>query len=381
MHQALPLALDGPDGKLYQTLFFDEGVKFQYPPTSLLFLYPVEHGPVAWMLEKVGRSWLTFLNLVSVLFLAATAWLVVWIFSISAEKASLPGFDRWNRLATGLVWVCLTLTFYPIIRAYILGQIQVWINAMFALLFLCWLKERQKSAGLVAGLMCLIKPHYALLLLWGLLRRRWGFALTGILTGVLGLLLSVLLFGIGNHRDYLNVLSHLGRHGESFYPNQSINGLLNRMLFNGDNLEWQEHTFPAYNSWVYYGTLASSMILLATALFLPFPKRERGSATDLALMALTATMASPVAWEHHYGILVPMYAFLLPFLVGRKWALALLALSYLLTSNFLGVLNHLADTSFNFLQSYLLVGAAIVLIILYRLRSSATLPSLSVVRS
>jgi len=35
------------------------------------------------------------------------------------------------------------------------------------------------------------------------------------------------------------------------------------------------------------------------------------------LAILTCVMASPVAWEHHYGILMPFYAVLLPALVRR----------------------------------------------------------------
>jgi hypothetical protein len=369
MHQALPLALSGPDGKLYQVLFFEKKVKFQYPPTSLLFLYPIEHEPLAGGLKSLGISWLTIVDVISCLLIFATAFLVVWIYFASVEKARLPDFDKWNRLVSGLVWVCLTLTFYPIMRAYSLGQIQVWINALFGLLFLLWLKDRQRSAGVVVGLMCLIKPHYALLLVWGLLRRRWGFVLAGAATGALGLVLSLFLFGLGNHLDYLNVLSFLGKHGEAFFPNQSINGLLNRLLFNGDNLDWQAHTFPPYDPWVYYGTLASSLILLAAALFWPVPPKERGSATDLALMTLAATIASPVAWEHHYGILLPIYAFLVPCLARKGWALAVLAFSYILTSNFLEFVNRWWNTPFNFVQSYLLAGALMVLVLLFRVRS------------
>ena len=50
-----------------------------------------------------------------------------------------PDIDwRQLRVLRALVVVGLTLTFYPIVKAFTLGQIQVWINALFALGLLAW---------------------------------------------------------------------------------------------------------------------------------------------------------------------------------------------------------------------------------------------------
>ena len=78
-------------------------------------------------------------------------------------------------------------------------------------------------------------------------------------------------------------------------------------------------------------------------------------------MGLALTMASPVAWEHHYGVLLPILALLLPALIrtpllGRA-TLPLFALLAALASNAWLALGALSGTSWNPLQSLLLFVA------------------------
>jgi hypothetical protein len=266
----------------------------------------------------------------------------------------------------------LALTYYPLVKAYTLGQIQVWLDAGFALLFCCWLAGRERLAGVLAALLCLVKPQHAVLLLWGALRRRWGFVCAAAATGAAGLAASVALFGAADHVEYLSVLASISRHGEAFQANQSVNGLLHRLLGNGGNLDWQFLAFAPYHPAVCAGTLVSSLALLAAALF--GAARGRGSAADLAFVALAATVASPVAWEHHYGILLPLYAYLLPRLASRpvlgRATLPLLGLSYLLTGQQFACTARLAQTPLNFAQSHVLAGALLLLPLLHRLRAA-----------
>jgi len=368
MRCALDQLVGHPEKTLYQRIFFEEKIKFQYPPTSLLAAAAVSRQ------RKDGTHIVTRrANDLSWLFVALTATAGILIFQrgLSQDKVLHRG-SAWNRAILGVLVGGLALTFYPVIKAYSLGQIQTWINGLFAISLWCWLAGRKRWAGLLIGLMCLIKPHYSVIVLWGLFRREWRFVAVSAATGVVGLAISISMFGWNNHVDYLRVLSFMSRHGESFYPNQSINGLLNRLLFNGNNLDWEPNAFAPYNSAVYFGTLISSLILLSLALFWRADGREKGSAIDFSLMALAGTMASPIAWEHHYGILLPIYAMLLPRLLQEKNAggmIALLAASYALTSHFWPVANCLSETPFNFIQSYLFLGALIVMGLLLRLRS------------
>jgi alpha-1,2-mannosyltransferase len=265
-----------------------------------------------------------------------------------------------------------TLTFYPIMRAFQLGQIQCWLYCLFVLALWAWLAERKTMAGSLIGLICVIKPQLGLFALWGLLRKEWRFVGGIIVTaGTLGLI-SLWTFGLANHLDYLPVLSFLSQHGESYFPNQSVNGLLHRLFLIGAKEPVNPFTFPPYNFWVYAGTLLSSGVLIAAALFWRRRQAERAGVIDFAIAALSFTMASPIAWEHHYGILLPLFAIALPVALApqpKPRGIVLLTAAFMLCNNYYQFVNLLASSPFNFLQSYLFFGALLFLFDLYGLRA------------
>jgi hypothetical protein len=367
---------------LYSKVFFEEQTKFQYPPTSLLVFYFLKINVVEKFLGGIGLSIFNTLKLISWNFIILTVFFVIQIFNLSLKKykgKENGDISRFELIAINVLLVCLTLTFYPVVKAYTLGQIQCWLNALFAVVFWCWMTDRKKIAGILAGVMCLIKPQYALILIWGILRKQWSFTLGFVGASLLGLIVSISLIGFPDHVNYLSVLSFISKHGESFYTNQSMNGVLNRLLFNAPILNFNHNSFPPYNPWVYLGTILSSIALISAALFLPMLTSEKGRIADFSIIALTSTIASPIAWEHHYGILLPIYAFLLPYLLNRKilgkFTISFLAISYLLTSNYFAIAKNLAYIKIAFIPlniflSYLLAGGLIVLVCLYILRST-----------
>jgi len=72
-----------------------------------------------------------------------------------------------------------------------------------------------------------------------------------------------------------------------------------------------------------------------------------------------------VAWEHHYGILLPLFAATAAETLRRKplaaCTAAALMLAFALTGQFFQPLQLFAATPFNFLQSYVLFGALLLL--------------------
>jgi alpha-1,2-mannosyltransferase len=91
------------------------------------------------------------------------------------------------------------------------------------------------------------------------------------------------------------------------------------------------------------------------------------------IAVLSFTMASPIAWEHHYSILLPMFAIALPATLASKLGkkgILLLAGSFILSSNFYQITNTLANTHLNIVQSYLFCAALLFLFHLYRLRNT-----------
>jgi len=350
---------------LYQDLFFTQHLKFQYPPTALLPLAAIDAlwHPATVRLLNAG-NWL-----VVVLVALTTDALVL---SLARRSTALPATSPLLVAATGGIAALATIAFYPIICSYLLGQVQTALDLAFALACLCWLGGRRFAAGMLIGAICLVKPQFSLFLAWGALRRE-GSLLIGWCAVVLPCLaVSIALFGLANHLDYFSTLKFLSAHGEAFYPNQSPNGLLNRLLHNGESLVWSPSDFPPYHPVVYFGTMASSLALILPALFWRAQEREAGGLLDFMTAALTFTIASPIAWEHHYGVLPPIFLALVFALLGGRgrWgSWAVLAVTYLLAANFFPVVNRTADGPFNFLQSYLLLASLAVLFLLYRARA------------
>jgi len=349
---------------LYAEIFFARKNKFQYPPTSLLLLEPLRGLSYPKMVAAANfLSWL-----------AVWAGAVVLALILIKGLARAPSGDPFSPAAVLITAVGFTLTFYPLVKSFEIGQIQTWLYFLFSLALWAWLSGKKVLSGVLVGLICLIKPQLGLFALWGLLRgeRRFTAGIIGT-AGTLGAA-SLALFGWANHVDYLRALAYMGRHGESYFTNQSANGLANRLLFNGTNLHGNPHAFAPFNGWVYAITLATTALLIAAALFWKRGRARRGrgeETADFLIAALTFTMASPIAWEHHYVILLPVFAAALPeaLKAGRRgrtvWGLAA---AFALCSNIYPMVNVLANTRLNFLQSHLFFGALVLLVLLYRLR-------------
>jgi hypothetical protein len=364
--QPMQLAIDhiraASSESIYSSLFFHQKIKFQYPPSSLLsmdLLESVRGRPVS----------MAALNTISWFCVLAVCALVPAIYLAALKRFNRDLWNRTGRLDLVLqsaTLFAMSLGFYPVTKGFYLGQIQTWLTCLFAAAVLAWLLDRETLSGILIGLIVTIKPQLAVLLVWGAIQRRRKF-LVGSVSVVVPLeALSLWRYGLRNQLDYLSVLSFLSSHGESFYANQSVNGLLARMLRVGPNTEWAATAFPPFNAVVYYGTVAMSLLMIALALFW---KRKDGTPQSMLLKFLMAsllvTMASPIAWEHHYGIMAPMFAVFLPVFLkpnsGRGWLLAL-AGSYIATSNCFLFVNLAANTRWNFVQSYIFGGAALLIL-------------------
>jgi hypothetical protein len=348
---------------LYDWLFFDRRVKFIYPPTALLAIEGLD--------RSLPRSrWAGALATLSLLMVALNAALVAALLDreLSPVVTPVSRLDRGVRVASA---VLLTLCFYPVVKAYSLGQAQVVVNALLAALLLAWSLGSRVLSGVLVAAMCAIKPQYALMLVWGAARREWRFVGAAAAAGFGVLALSVWAFGLAPHVNYLEVLATISRVGEAYYPNQTVNGLLNRALGNGDSLRWDPHHYPPYHPVVHAGTLLSSLALLGLTVLWRPRRPLRGGILDLCAAALAATLASPIAWEHHHGVLLPIHACLLPALLGRpvlgRATLPVLAISFVLSSHFLPAANRLAGTPLAAAQSYLLFAALAVLALLIAL--------------
>jgi alpha-1,2-mannosyltransferase len=355
-----------PQGEtLYQYIFFSQHIKFQYPPSSLLMFLVSDAFHI--------NLTVNILNDISWLSVALQAAATSFLGFVLLNKAGVADYARSNQVRgafAALIFVCC-MTFYPVLLSYELGQIQTWINCAFALACVLWVIDRRLIAGVFIGLICLIKPQLSLFLLWGALRKEWGFVLGWSAVVIPGELLSLKAFGFSNNVDYLAALHFMAHHGEAYFRNQSINGLLNRLIGNGNNLQWAANAFPPYNAIVYFGTLISSGLMIVVGIL---HRRNNGGVTpvsEFVFAGLLFTAASPIAWEHHYGILPLAFVILMVRLIAAPQSAAKivfgvsLAIAYTLSAHSFPEANNLAASHANVLQSYLLFAVLIVLWLLH----------------
>ena len=144
---------------------------------------------------------------------------------------------------------------------------------------------------------------------------------------------------------------------------------MNRAFGNGDSLVWHGNAFPPEHAGVYAGTLLLGAVLVGAALLLP-RRAVRGSLLDLSIGALTIVIVSPIAWEHHFGILLPLLAVTTPRLLSgphaARWTPVVLGTAFVLTGQYFEPAQRLASSWLNVLQSYVLIGALVLLAVWHK---------------
>jgi alpha-1,2-mannosyltransferase len=364
--EALNQVREGNRTNLYESIFFTKFIRFQYPPTSLL---PFD---LLSKLKPLSFRELNAINFVVYCINAAAAGAVAWELFQRAPRhqpgtgrpVSAGGLDPVGMAALAII---AAFCFFPLIRGLALGQVQIWIDALFTFAILFWIKRRQWAAGLCIGLACTIKPQFALLLIWGLLWRERSFCL-GILAGSLPIVaVSLLLYGLGNHLDYLNVLAFLSRNGEQFFANNSVNGIFHSYFSAANNLHWEASGLTPYVPIVYAATVVASMAALVLLILPPLLwQNTQPGVADFCVASICTVVGSPVAWEHHYGILLPMYLVALRYAIDipvasrRMLAFGTMLVSWILVANFIPFVHFMARTPFRFAQSHCFFGALLL---------------------
>jgi len=355
---------------LYTDLLLPVKVKFLYPPTALLITQFIEENNIDLLAFSTAAT-------IIFLFLMVAGVVATGLYSYKEYKA--PQLSAKEQTAVGIVLTLLLFTFYPVVKAGTLGQMQVWLNAFFAISILCYITGHDVLAGIMLGLIASIKPHYALFILWGLLRGNTRLVIAITATGMLGVLLGMHEFGFAMYLDYLRGLSFVTQHGESYYTNQSFNALAGRLfsvrypeIFN--NLRWNGYRYPPYNVWIFSFTQITSIATLVISLIKTKSQSRESKLADFLLMGLGATLASPIAWEHHYGILFPVFVCTWLILwfgntpLKNTWIKITFVVLYLIAANVFPFAKFVAGSYFNILQSYLLIAASGMFVILWLIK-------------
>ena len=356
------LELLPPDGAdLYRVVYFEHGIKLSYPPSALLL----------WQAAASACRQCSAQTLMSTLN-AIGLWLTLAIPVVTS--AELLG-GRWARgasradralIVAGVVLLCAA--YYPLALANALGQVQAWLNALFAVAFWAFSRQRHIVSGVVLGVMVLVKPYAALLVLWAALRGHRRLVLAALATIGAGLAVSLAIYGVDSHFGYFRMAAVLSERGESMYANQSINGLLNRLFLAPEQIRWEHTAPPPYHPAVAIGTMAALVSGTATAFWWPRRWVAAGTSCDLAFAVVIMLIGSPIGWEHYYAMLLPLYAIFLAETPARadRTEIALVLASTVLTGMFLAPVARIESRPWSILQSYQLAGAVLFLLALAR---------------
>lgn len=353
-----------PGGDVYAGIVFAQGTKFQYPATALLLLevLPARRDPAVLLLNLANLA------------MAGATIAAMAAFALALARRAIPGLLLDDHRLTPMLAAAAALAtalYYPLLRALAIGQIQVALTLFFVLACHAWVARRSAVAGALLGLSALIKPQFAMLLLWALLRRDWRMAAAGLAVAGAGFAGAIALYGTGWLVGYLRLLAYIASHGESYFANQSLNGLLNRWFATGPNLEWLASAYAGYHPIVHAITFAAGISFTGLALAQAFRGTdELTRAAAFAAAGICVTMASPVAWEHHYGALLPGFAVALVAVLATpppaRWPWITLAGAYLVAGNAVSATNWLEATWLNPLQTYLFFAALALLALLLR---------------
>ena len=373
MSQALDF-LHGRSGQsVYEALFFSRHIKFQYPPTALLSLEIGRHFNITTLLQY------NFCNAGILIFTGL-------LFSLFVRGVAGKIYYSGIRVPLEPLAYLIALRFYPNNLAFEIGQMQLLLGLLFLAACYALLNDRPILAGCLIAVAGMTKPQFLPLGLVAMWNRNWPFVIGLLLVAAILAATSIWLYGWYNHADYLRVLSFLSRHGEFQHLNQSIGGILDRWLYRGPSLDRDplgaipQSAFPPYIVEVYVSVLVSSIAMFATPFLIKMKGTDRVSRLiGFCMAAALFTLASPIAWVHHFNVLLPGYAVAVRGIFdrwrgGRAWfALTLIGLSAVLVGYPIVPASSATDPARNLLQSHVFFGACLLIAVF--LAEAITLPS------
>lgn len=186
---------------------------------------------------------------------------VIWILS------SMWPRQRW--LAAALLTLAFAVSI-PLIRTLTAGQLNMALLFMICLAWKSLHSSRPKTSGAILAFAALFKLMPGIFGLYFLLQRRWTAAVNMTLVGLLLLLLSTALAGLGISLEFLPVLQQMG-YGKSTWPevfsfwddppNQSLNSFFTHIFAPND------HTTP----WVNLGQSVANLATWLAVILLLVP--------------------------------------------------------------------------------------------------------------
>ncbi len=210
------------------------------------------------------------------------------------------------RSITGLPYrrIALVLAFsFPLHRNLLYGQFYIFL--LLLIVAACWssLRGRDALAGGLLAIAAVCKVFPVLLFILFLRRRNWRALITGAITGLAALDISVAVFGWNLHRTYLEQVLPWTLHGEALPPyalaSASISSVLHALFLTEP--QWNPH--PWHSSPLLYALLQPTLQMLVFAPAVLLIRRSIRSPEQILLewsALLTASLAistSPASYQ------------------------------------------------------------------------------------
>jgi alpha-1,2-mannosyltransferase len=182
----------------------------------------------------------------------------------------------------------------PLLATLALGQIYPILAFGLVVAWMADRRERHRISGIALGLVVAIKPTLAPVLLWPLVRRRWGTFWAAIVTGAAATLVGAVVVGFGATLDWLRLLSESS--ASPYWDNASLPSAAARLFT--DN-PYARHVA----TWAWTIPVAYALGIAAIA----FTATRTMWDAEAGLWALVAAalLASPIAWHNYLVLLGP----------------------------------------------------------------------------
>ncbi len=324
------------DLTLYEDFDPNSVFNLVYPPTAALEMLPV--GLIArWGDKALATQCFDILSRVSVLVLVlVTLWFL---------REVIAGTRDY------VLAILVILAFFPIRWGLFCVNVQSVMNTFLAGAILAYACRRRTLSGVLIGLAVCLKPHVVGLVAFALIRKEWKVAIAASITGMSLILITLLMAGIEPWQTYFdNVLPTVSA-GYACHGNQTLPALARRWV--GDSYALK---LTPISPGLRIFSVTAAIVTLVLAI-LPRTSKSQPSqqpipndlsagpntsalpatvvyrAGDMGIAVLLLMLGSPIAWDHHYGWSVVLYANALA--VGRIMRVpllfyALLAVSYIL---------------------------------------------------
>lgn len=259
-------------GDLYGLRFTDVQLPYLYPPFAILFLTPL-----AWLSDVSAQVVWTGITLVAVIVYA-----LICVENFAAK--------RFHTVTVAAVTVAFTLAMEPTESNLNFGQVNI-LLAMFLVLDLSHRTGRLPQ-GILTGVAAAVKLTPLLLVVYFLVTRRVKPALWAAATFLACNAAAWLVLPRASWVYWTGTFLESDRVGVAYISNQSINGMLQRLI--GD-------TGTTRLAWLALAALVTlATLIIAHHLYGSFPHL-----TD-ALVLAAILLVSPISWTAHWVLILPL---------------------------------------------------------------------------